>query len=134
MRIVVRLEWKMKRSSEVSWEMERASGSNKMLLLFGRNLWINVQYRLTKRLGGRAARCRATNPPFLLPLTEKTSLPGSFPLVFTFSCVAANKSQMEPRINAAPILVMEFKPYSLSRMMGAQRQPKPANPPSIQGI
>jgi len=47
MRIVVRLEWKMTKSSEVSRAIERAPGTDEKSVLFGRNQWIYVQYKLT---------------------------------------------------------------------------------------
>lgn len=74
MRIVVRLEWKMKRSSEISREMERASGAAKAATLFGRNDWINVQYRLTNHFGAAAKQVNATRPPQFYSLEQKRDL------------------------------------------------------------
>jgi len=105
LRIMVRLEWKMILSSEFSREMERALETNEGFVLFGRNDWINEQFRLTNDL--RVIRRANKDKPatlFLLPLTEKISLPKSFPLVFTFNCVTANNIPNESKwINPSPL-------------------------------
>ena len=99
MRIMVRLEWKMIRSSEVSRAMERALGTNEQSVLFGRMEWIKAQCQLTIASRGEKETFDGLQPPLVLPpLLEKRSLAKSFPHVFTFSCVTANKSQVAAQV------------------------------------